>query len=48
MSGAERRQLVRLGLAIAGLHVAGAGMLLAVAGPGAGAKIENLILLDST
>ena len=37
MSAAERRQLARLGLAIAGLHLAGGAMLLALAGGTAGA-----------
>ena len=37
MNAAERRQLVRLGLAIAGLHLAGGAMLLALAGETAGA-----------
>ena len=37
MSAAERRQLVRLGLAIGGLHLAGGAMLLALAGETAGA-----------
>ena len=37
MSPAERRQLARLGVAIAALHVVGGGMLLAIAGSSAGA-----------
>ena len=37
MSAAERRQVVRLGLAIGGLHLAGGAMLLALAGETAGA-----------